>query len=118
MKDSEIEWLGHIPESWDVRPAFTLFSQNRKKNTDKNNNVLSLSYGKIKVRDLSRNFGLLPENFDSYQVVEDGYIIIRSTDLQNDKTSLRVGLVKEKGIITSAYLGLIPKNHINPNYGR
>tara|TARA_R110001606_G_scaffold370781_3_gene527387 strand:- start:628 stop:1674 length:1047 start_codon:yes stop_codon:yes gene_type:complete len=31
---------------------------------------------------------------------------VRCTDLQNDQTSLRIGLAKNKGIITSAYLNL------------
>ena len=52
------------------------------------------------------SFGLLPESFETYQVVPAGTIILRLTDLQNDKRSLRVGLVREQGIITSAYLGL------------
>src|SRR5699024_4580975 len=37
-------------------------------------------------------------------------------DLQNDKRSLRVGLVKEKGIITSAYLTLVPNQNILSEY--
>ena len=39
---------------------------------------------------------------------------MRLTDLQNDHKSLRTGIVKNKGIITAAYLCLCPK--INPEY--
>src|SRR5699024_8452080 len=42
--------------------------------------------------------------------------VLRLTDLQNDKKSLRTGLVKDKGIITSAYLALKPENNINAEY--
>ena len=38
--------------------------------------------------------------------MDPGDVILRLTDLQNDKTSLRVGLVEERGIITSAYICL------------
>ncbi|HED1554525.1 TPA: restriction endonuclease subunit S [Enterobacter hormaechei subsp. steigerwaltii] len=38
------------------------------------------------------------------------------TDLQNDKNSLRVGLAKQKGIITSAYLKLKANSDINPKF--
>jgi len=38
--------------------------------------------------------------------LDPGDIVIRPTDLQNDQTSIRVGLVHDRGIITSAYLGL------------
>jgi type I restriction enzyme S subunit len=89
--------------------------------TEKNNkllcdNLLSLSYGKIIRKDIKSHFGLLPANFSTYQVVENGYIILRLMDLQNDKKSLRVGLVKEKGIITSAYIGIILTNLLNSKF--
>ena len=116
LTNTEISWVGDIPHDWDILPLFSTASENKKKNKEKNNNVLSLSYGKIIKRDLSKNFGLLPENFDGYQVVDNGYIIIRSTDLQNDKKSLRVGLVNEYGIITSAYIGLSPSDNMHSDY--
>ncbi|MFP3419082.1 restriction endonuclease subunit S [Bacillus sp. SIMBA_161] len=86
-----------------------------KKNKLKNKgnvitNVLSLSYGKIKRRDVESNFGLLPDSFETYQIIQKDDIVLRLTDLQNDKRSLRVGLVNEEGIITSAYLGLKQSN--------
>ena len=74
-----------------------------------------MSYGKI-IRKKELVEGLQPENYNSYQIVEPNYIIIRCTDLQNDHTSLRIGLVKERGIITGAYLGLIPHGNIIPSY--
>ena len=114
--ETSIPWIGQIPTDWDIKPLFSVATENKTKNKERNENVLSLSYGRIIRRDLSKNLGLLPENFDGYQVVDTGYIIIRSTDLQNDKKSLRVGLVKESGVITSAYIGLSPSNTIHPEY--
>ena len=116
LAETSIPWIGQIPTDWDIKPLFSVATENKTKNKERNENVLSLSYGRIIRRDLSKNFGLLPENFDGYQVVETGYIIIRSTDLQNDKKSLRVGLVKENGVITSAYIGLSPSESIHPEY--
>ncbi|MBO6765038.1 MULTISPECIES: hypothetical protein [Alphaproteobacteria] len=69
----------------------------------KERNLLSLSYGRIKRKDINTADGLLPESFETYQVVEPGDIVMRLTDLQNDKRSLRQGLVQERGIVTSAY---------------
>lgn len=90
--------------------------ENKKKNTNSNQNLLSLSYGKIIRKDIHSTFGLLPEKFDKYQIVEKGNIVLRLTDLQNDHKSLRVGLAEEKGIITSAYIGLICNDIIIPEY--
>lgn len=107
MKDSGVDWIGQVPEHWEIHPLFSIFKQNKVKNIGmKNNNLLSLSYGNIIRKDIDTTFGLLPANFENYQIVDKGYIILRLTDLQNDKKSLRTGLVRENGIITSAYIGL------------
>ena len=117
MKNSGVEWLGMIPKEWNLKPLKTIFSENKKKNIKgMENNVLSLSYGNIIRRDVESNFGLLPASFSTYQILKEGYLIFRLTDLQNDKKSLRVGLVKEKGIITNAYLGLIPSEYTDSLY--
>jgi type I restriction enzyme, S subunit len=103
-KESSVQWIGSVPAHWDVKPLFSVMYERKQKNIDNlEQNVLSLSYGRIIRRDVSKNFGLLPASFATYQVVQPGNLILRLTDLQNDKKSLRVGLVMEKGIITSAY---------------
>ncbi|HDR8093872.1 TPA: restriction endonuclease subunit S [Bacillus cereus] len=117
MKDSGVEWIGEMPEHWEVKPLYTVYKENKTKNKNNLiNNVLSLSYGKIKRRNIESNYGLLPESFETYQVVENGYLVLRLTDLQNDKRSLRVGLVNETGIITSAYVGLKNSPLVNSRY--
>lgn len=67
-------------------------------------NLLSLSYGKIKRKDIRSTKGLLPSSFSSYQIIDEDTIVFRFTDLQNDQKSLRVGLSHEKGIVSSAYV--------------
>ena len=59
---------------------------------------------------------MLPESFSTYNIVEKGDIVIRPTDLQNDKRSLRTGLVPERGIITSAYICLKPIKDIDSRF--
>lgn len=117
-KDSEVEWIGCIPKNWQVTPLFGVASTESIKNeSGSESNVLSLSYGNIIKRDVEENFGLLPESFNTYQMVNPGELILRLTDLQNDKRSLRVGYSKEKGIITSAYLKLIAeRNKLNDRF--
>ncbi len=116
-KDSGVEWVDDIPSTWEVKPVFALFTPEMEKNLDGiETNVLSLSYGRIIQRDVENNHGLLPESFNTYQIVNDGDIILRLTDLQNDKRSLRVGLATQKGIITSAYLKLSALKEIDPKF--
>lgn len=117
MKDSGIEWIGQIPKHWKVHPVYVYFEEGKTKNYRmQEQNLLSLSYGRIIRKDINTNGGLLPASFNTYNVVEAGDIIIRPTDLQNDKRSLRTGLVKEQGIITSAYIDLRPKDNVNSKY--
>ena len=78
-------------------------------------NLLSLSYGKIVRKDIKANKGLLPASFDTYQIIKDGIIVFRFTDLQNDHRSLRVGIAKEEGIISPAYVCVECEN-INPDF--
>jgi len=107
MKDSGISWIGEIPEHWEVRHLSQVSYEHYMSNKEVHHqNLLSLSYGRIIRKDINTTEGLLPASFDTYQIVEEGNIVMRLTDLQNDHKSLRVGLVKEEGIVTSAYVCL------------
>lgn len=113
-KDSGVAWLGEIPGHWDIKPGLVALSENKRDNKGmKETQVLSLSYGNIIVKPEEKLTGLVPESFETYQLVEPGDIIIRGTDLQNDQTSLRTGLAKDRGIITNAYLGLRVRTGFN-----
>jgi len=107
IKNSNIEWVGNIPATWDVAYLSAIFSERKNKNIGfTEQNLLSLSYGNVKRKDISTNEGLLPESFEGYNIIEKDDIVLRLTDLQNDHKSLRTGLCKERGIITSAYCTL------------
>lgn len=109
--DSGSEWLGNVPFSWSMVLLSQVVSQVKNKNSDlSEKNLLSLSYGKIKRKPIDTTEGLLPASFDGYNIIEANDIVLRLTDLQNDHTSLRVGISTEKGIITSAYITMRPKN--------
>lgn len=108
-KDSGVEWLGKVPEHWDLRPLFTVMRERNESNAGMTEeNLLSLSYGQIVQKDIRSQDGLLPESFETYQIVYPGDIVFRLTDLQNDQRSLRTAIVQDKGIITSAYVTAIP----------
>ena len=104
LKPSNIEWVGDIPVHWTISRFAYFFAEHNISNKGVNHqNLLSLSFGKIIRKNIDSCDGLLPATFETYQIVEPGNIIFRFTDLQNDHKSLRVGLVNEEGIITSAY---------------
>ena len=111
MRYSGVEWIGDIPKEWKTSLMSSLFSEHKQKNEGlKETNLLSLSYGSIIRKDINTNEGLLPQSFESYNIIENGDIVFRLTDLQNDKRSLRTGLCRERGIITSAYTTIRKKS--------
>lgn len=113
-KPTGLKWLPEVPQGWEMLHLFQVAHETCCKNVGcREMNVLSLSFGSIK-RKQDIYAGLSPTDFATYQIVEPGNTILRLTDLQNDKRSLRTGLVKERGIITSAYTCVVP--HGNADY--
>lgn len=102
------------PRDWSLNKLHRIFRVRKgyKNKGMQEDNLLSLSYGRVIRKNIETAEGLLPESFETYQIVEPGNIVLRLTDLQNDKRSLRQGLVHERGIITSAYDALeVEKDH-------
>jgi type I restriction enzyme S subunit len=117
-KDSGVEWLGKVPEHWRQLPGTACYREKKVPNTGmQEQTVLSLSYGQIIVKPLEKLHGLVPSSFETYQIVNPGDIIVRPTDLQNDRNSLRFGLSHHRGIITSAYMCLRTESPMSHEYG-
>lgn len=109
-KDSGVEWIGVVPKNWEVLRGKTLFKNEKDINKGmKNDNVLSLTMGGVINRDKDNNDGLLPSDYQTFQIFEKNDLVFKLIDLDNYKTS-RVGLVHEKGIMSSAYIRLIAKD--------
>lgn len=117
-KDSKVEWIGGVPTSWNMLRLVQLAVPVKHKNDGMSEqNLLSLSYGRIIRKNIEKASGLVPASYEGYNIVEKNDVVLRFTDLQNDKKSLRTGLVKERGIITSAYLTIRPDiNIVMPDY--
>ena len=117
-KDSGVPWLGKVPSHWKRLPGRACYRKKRVPNKGlTETTVLSLSYGHIVVKPPEKLHGLVPASFATYQIVEPGDIIVRPTDLQNDWTSLRVGLSRNRGVITSAYMCLHTEKMVLRTYG-
>lgn len=115
-KTPEIRFKGYT-DKWEVKELREVATKHSISNQHVHHqNLLSLSYGKIKRKDINSHKGLLPASFDTYQMVKEGVVVMRFTDLQNDKKSLRVGLAKEEGIISPAYVCIYGKESINADF--
>ena len=102
MRDSGIEWIGKIPETWKMVPNYAVFSEFREivgSRADQYT-LLSLTKQGVIERDLDGG-GKFPSSFDTYQVVRPGQMIFCLFDI--DETPRTVGLSSKHGMITGAY---------------
>lgn len=115
MKDSGFSWIGKVPNSWKVVPVKVAFSEIKTKNTDGViTNALKFKFGEIvpKANFDSETDDYVADTILNYTIVEPRTIMINGLNLNYDFKTLRTGLVKEKGIITSAYLALKPDENM------
>ncbi len=105
-KDSGVEWLGEIPEGWEVLPTKRFHKNKKEINIQRVcDNVLSLTLHGVVNNDIDNPKGLVPKDYATYQIFEKNDLVFKLIDLENISTS-RVGLVHEKGIMSSAYIRL------------
>lgn len=119
MKDSGIEWVGNIPAHWDAIPIRYLFAECRLKNTlNQEKTALKFTYGTIikKTNFDSDSDEYVANTMTNYTLVNPGTIMINGLNLNYDFVSQRVGLVKDRGAITSAYLAIAPGNRVVSEY--
>ncbi len=103
IKGSGVEWLGRVPEHWDLVPNRALMSLRKEVVGDRADDYILLSLTKqgIIARDMENPEGKFPASFDTYQVVEPGDLIFCLFDI--DETPRAVGLSGLSGMITGAY---------------
>ena len=101
MKDSGVEWIGDVPEEWEVLPH--KYMMHKEKNICEHytgESILSLTMNGVIVRDLNAG-GKMPTTFDGYQYVEPDDMLLCLFDI--DVTPRCVGVVHNCGITSPAY---------------
>lgn len=103
MKDSGVEWIGEIPEDWEVTKNKYIFEQKKQiVGSDWGNyQLLSLTTGGIIEKDINNLQGKLPESFGTYQVVEKDDLILCLFDL--DMSAVFNSKSLFDGMISPAY---------------
>lgn len=116
MKDSGIKWIGEIPNDWFI---YNIGSCTTEVNTPNGNsgeiNALQFKMGEI-IRKSDGNSKYNPETLEAYNLVDEGVVMINGLNLSFDLISQRVGLVKERGVITSTYIAIRPNENLYPFY--
>lgn len=103
LKPSGVEWLGDVPEGWEVVNNRALLRQKKVLVGKKSGQytLLSLTLSGVIPRDLENAKGKFPTDFDTYQEVNPEQLVLCLFDV--DETPRTVGLSKLSGMITGAY---------------
>ncbi|MEM9538845.1 MAG: restriction endonuclease subunit S [Cyanobacteria bacterium P01_E01_bin.42] len=102
-KESGVEWLGEIPEHWNILKNKFLFKE-KKETVGSNSNkfiLLSLTLNGVIARDMDNPQGKFPAEFNTYKIVEPNNLIFCLFDIE--ETPRTVGHSEQRGMITGAY---------------
>ena len=100
MKNSGIEWIGQIPEEWDVVKIKYFVSQKTEQNHP-DEEVLSLyrDFGVVIKSSRTDNFNRTSENTNNYKFVETGDLVINK--MKTWQGSIAISMYQ--GIVSPAY---------------
>ena len=101
MKDSGVEWIGQIPEKWEVKKfKYNLYRINQVNNSD-DNIVLSLyrDYGIVPKDSRDDNHNVTSQDTSKYRQVEIGNFVINKMKAWQGS----VAVSEYKGIVSPAY---------------
>ena len=116
-KHSGEQWLGQIPEHWEMRQWHFLLQENAEPNSDcKETQQLQFKYGEIVPKANQELDADTLKIIYKYTKVQPNDIMINGLNLNYDFISQRIGMVRCHGIITSAYISLRPTAETNPSY--
>ena len=112
-KDSGIEWLGEVPEHWDVRRNLGVFDE-RKECNQPEEVLLSVTVSRGIIRQSE-----ITAKKDSSNDDKSKYKVVRVGDLAYNKMRAwqgALGISAFNGIVSPAYVVLAPRNQVLSKY--
>jgi type I restriction enzyme S subunit len=99
LKDSDVEWIGQIPEHWQVKRLKYVFQILKRISGELGHSVLSITQKGIKVKDTESGAGQLSMDYSKYQFVYKGDFAMNHMDLLTGY----VDISKYDGVISPDY---------------
>ncbi|MCG8733584.1 restriction endonuclease subunit S [Tenacibaculum finnmarkense] len=107
-----MEWLGEIPEHWEVKKFKHIFKEKKITHNIKLN-CGSISFGKVVFKDDEK----VPiSTKKSYQVLNKGEFLINPLNLNYDLISLRIALSDKDVVVSSGYIIIQNITELSKNY--
>ena len=102
LKDSGVDWIGQIPEGWEVKKHKYIMSKTKTSCSHySGQKILSLTRQGVISRDVESGKGKMPASFDGYQFLTRGDLLLCLFDI--DVTPRCVGVVESDGLTSPAY---------------
>jgi len=100
MKDSEVEWLGEVPEDWKVEPLWSHFRRSKKVGFP-DEALLSVyrDHGVVPKDSRSDNHNVESADLQGYQLVQEGNLVVNK--MKAWQGSLSISSIR--GIVSPAY---------------
>ena len=114
MKDSGIEWIGKIPEGWEIkRLGAILQERNEVNNPIQTTSILSLTNnrGVIPYSEKGNQGNKAKDDLSGYKIAHIGDIVLNSMNVIIGS----VGLSNYYGAVSPVYYMLFPRNNIETN---
>lgn len=115
MKDAGIDWIGDIPNNWNIKPLYACLDEiNQKNNPIVTTNILSLTNtdGVIPYSERGNQGNKSKENFEEYKVVYPNTIVANSMNILIGS----VGLSKYEGCVSPVYYVYMAKPQVDIRY--
>lgn len=112
-KDSGVEWLGEIPEEWDVERNLGIFDERKIVNhPDKELLSVTIEKGVIKQAEITTKKDSSNEDKSKYKLVKPGYLAYNKMRMWQGA----VGMSEYEGIVSPAYIILSPRDKAYSRY--
>ena len=110
MKYSGVEWIGEIPDKWNLVRLKDICISKKEVAGEKSSEYerLALTLNGVIKRPKDDQEGLQTKEFNTYQILEENDFVFKMIDLQNISTS-RVGLSPYTGLVSPSYIRFASK---------
>jgi type I restriction enzyme, S subunit len=81
MKDSGVDWVGEMPEKWNLAKVNRLFAIKKDIANQSGYDVLSVTQNGLKVKDITYNEGQMAADYSKYQIVQPKDFVMNHMDL-------------------------------------
>lgn len=116
-KETTCDWLEKLPSHWNIKRINSIFYENKELNSGLNStDAFQFKFGELIPKKKYEINDELAKTYSKYTLIQSQDIMINGLNLNYDFLTQRIALVKEKGIITSAYISLRPRENTYSKY--